>query len=317
MSTDLTEAETLAGDGNPLYTLIGFYRAFNARDFEGLVANWAEGDLSNVDNPISGIRGGWAAIREGYSKLFNGPASVRVAFHDFTSQGGSHWHLFIGCDRGICKTPAVSLDLRIRTSIAAHSLTRDVAIHRIRGFNMNTMKQSADPNVQYPKARRYMRRLLRLASAAVAVLAIITVSAESAGDLKPPIGYRDWFHVNTMIVDKNSPLFEALGGMHNVHVNAVGEPALKKGGPYPNGTVFVTDLHDFSVVDGSYVEGARKGLALMVKDSKVYASTGGWGFQFWLGGDPKKPIVTDATKQCFECHQPKKNQDYVYSTYIP
>jgi hypothetical protein len=27
--------------------------------------------------------------------------------------------------------------------------------------------------------------------------------------------------------------------------------------------------------------------------------------------------VTDATKQCFECHQPKKDQDYVYSTYIP
>jgi hypothetical protein len=25
----------------------------------------------------------------------------------------------------------------------------------------------------------------------------------------------------------------------------------------------------------------------------------------------------DPTKQCFECHQPKKDQDYVYSTYIP
>jgi len=71
------------------------------------------------------------------------------------------------------------------------------------------------------------------------------------------------------------------------------------------------------VVDGSYVEGGLKGLALMAKDSKKYAATGGWGFQFWAGGDSKKPIVTDATKQCFECHQPKKHQDYVYSTYIP
>ena len=35
------------------------------------------------------------------------------------------------------------------------------------------------------------------------------------------------------------------------------------------------------------------------------------------GGDPKKPRVTDAAKQCFACHQPKKDQDYVYSTYIP
>jgi hypothetical protein len=45
------------------------------------------------------------------------------------------------------------------------------------------------------------------------------------------------------------------------------------------------------------------------------------GFARWAAGpaagDPSKPIVTDATKQCFECHQPKKDQDYVYSTYIP
>jgi hypothetical protein len=32
---------------------------------------------------------------------------------------------------------------------------------------------------------------------------------------------------------------------------------------------------------------ARKVLAVMVKDSKKYAPTGGWGFQFWVGGDPK------------------------------
>ena len=63
-------------------------------------------------------------------------------------------------------------------------------------------------------------------------------------------------------------LFAALGGMHNVHVNSTGEPALKKGGPYPNGTMFVIDLHNFAVVDGSYVEGPVKRLALMEKDTK-------------------------------------------------
>src|SRR5436305_14993806 len=30
-----------------------------------------------------------------------------------------------------------------------------------------------------------------------------------------------------------------------------------------------------------------------------------------------RPVVTDATRQCFECHQPQKAQDYVFSTYIP
>jgi hypothetical protein len=27
--------------------------------------------------------------------------------------------------------------------------------------------------------------------------------------------------------------------------------------------------------------------------------------------------VTDSAKQCFACHEPKKAQDYVYSTYLP
>src|SRR5882757_5238235 len=57
--------------------------------------------------------------------------------------------------------------------------------------------------------------------------------------------------------------------------------------------------------------------AIMLKDKKKYTSTGGWGFQAWAGGDPTKPFVTDPTKQCFECHQARKDQDYVYSTYIP
>ena len=157
---------------------------------------------------------------------------------------------------------------------------------------------------------------LGLLSAMLGMLAIVSV-ARSADDIKIPVGYRNWFHVNTMIVDKTSPLFDSLGGMQIVHVNAAGEAALRTSGPYPDGTVFLTDLHDFSVVDGSYVEGALKALAVMVKYSKQYAATGGWGFQFWDGGDPKKPMVTDAANQCFACHQPKKDQDYVYSTYIP
>ena len=171
--------------------------------------------------------------------------------------------------------------------------------------------------IGYAKTGGEMARVCCLLTATVGMLAILPISAESADDLKPPVGYRRWFHVNTMVVDKSSPLFEVLGGMHNVHVNSVGESAHRKGGPYPNGTVFLTDLLEFSIVDGSYVEGALKGLAVMAKDSKKYPSTGGWGFQFWTQGDPKKPIVTDAVKQCFECHQPKKDQDYVYSAYIP
>ena len=162
-----------------------------------------------------------------------------------------------------------------------------------------------------------MPQKARLISATLALVTATTIAAQSADDIKLPTGYRNWFHVNTMVVDKGSPLFEGLGGMHNVHVNPTGEAALKKGGPYPNQTMFVTDLHDFTNSEGSTVMGDLKGVAVMVKDKKKYAATGGWGFQFFAGGDPNKPVVTDAAKQCFACHEPKKDQDYVYSTYIP
>ena len=143
------------------------------------------------------------------------------------------------------------------------------------------------------------------------------VAVESADDVRLPVGYRNWFHVNSMLVDKTSPQFEVLGGMHSTYVNPTGEAALKKGGPYPNRTILVDDVHDFTVAEGSYTEGPSKVVGVMTKDKKRYAATGGWGFQAFAGGDRTKPLVTDATKQCFECHQSRKDQDYVFSTYIP
>lgn len=113
--TEITGSEARTGEG-ALDALIDFYRAFNGRDLDALAANWADGDAPSMDNPIGGIRRGWPAIREGYSRLFGGPAAVSVTFHDFTCQGGSDWQLFVGREKGICRTPQVTLDLRIRTT---------------------------------------------------------------------------------------------------------------------------------------------------------------------------------------------------------
>src|SRR5688572_5047552 len=112
---EITGSEARTGSG-ALGALIGFYRAFNSRDLDGLAANWAEGDAPSMDNPIGGIRRGWPTIREGYAKLFGGPASIRVTFHDFTSQGGDNWHLFVGREKGTCTTPQATIDLCIRTT---------------------------------------------------------------------------------------------------------------------------------------------------------------------------------------------------------
>jgi hypothetical protein len=168
-----------------------------------------------------------------------------------------------------------------------------------------------------------LRRLLRIVGLVGILLPLAAVSAIPAGYEVPfPNGFRDWFAVNSMIVTKDSAMFDQIGGMHIVYVNAKGLPTLKKGGPfpYPDGTVFADDVHEFSVKEGSYVEGNKKAVTVMVKDAKKYATTGGWGFQVWAGGDPSKPLVPDAAhaiQACFVCHTPQQAQDYTFSTYIP
>lgn len=115
-SNEVIGAEPPVGDGSAYDALIDFYRAFNTRDLDALAANWMEGDMPSMDNPMGGIRRGWRSISEGYAKLFKGPATVQVCFHDFTSHSGLDWHLFVGREKGTCKMRGETLDLPIRTT---------------------------------------------------------------------------------------------------------------------------------------------------------------------------------------------------------
>ena len=58
----------------------------------------------------------------------------------------------------------------------------------------------------------------------------------------------------------------------------------------------------------------KNGIQFMVKDSRKYASTGGWGF-----AQSKDAKLADAAvhKTCFGCHQPVKDRDFVFARYSP
>jgi hypothetical protein len=159
---------------------------------------------------------------------------------------------------------------------------------------------------------------LFIPAALVAMVATGTVLASPGDGPKIPTDFQQGYLANSMLVTKEPNKTGLITGVHHIYVNPVGVDRLRRGGstPYPDGTVFVDDVREFSVDDGAYKEGGRKFLTVMVKDSKKYASTGGWGFQAWPGGDPTKPIVDDAQKKCFTCHVPEKANDYVFSTYL-
>jgi hypothetical protein len=52
----------------------------------------------------------------------------------------------------------------------------------------------------------------------------------------------------------------------------------------------------------------------MVKDSRKYASTGGWGFAQFNDGKPADAVVH---KTCFACHQAVQARDFVFTRYAP
>lgn len=137
-----------------------------------------------------------------------------------------------------------------------------------------------------------------------------------AGRVKYPEGYRGWIHLKSMVIhEKSHPLFDSFGGIHHVYVNSKGARAARAGGPYPDGAILVFDLLEAKAEGGAMVEGSRKFIGVMAKDSKTYPETGGWGFEAFRGNSRDDRLVTEPKGQCFACHQAQKAKDYVYSEY--
>jgi hypothetical protein len=129
-----------------------------------------------------------------------------------------------------------------------------------------------------------------------------------------PEDYRSWAHVKSMVIQQGHALYDSFGGIHHVYANEKALKALKEGKPFPDGAVLIFDLLEAESGDNAIVEGPRKVLGVMQKDAKKFAQTGGWGFEGFKG-DSQERVVTDAKTGCFDCHEPQKGRDYVFSQY--
>lgn len=148
------------------------------------------------------------------------------------------------------------------------------------------------------------------------LLGSLVVAAQAAGpaNIPYPEGYRDWRHVKSMELKPGHALYESFGGIHHLYAN----PKAVKGyrsGQFRDGSVIVFDLLEARTEGNALAEGKRKVLGVMVRDSRKYAATGGWGFEGFAGGDRHKPVVgSNAEKACFECHAAQKANNYVFSS---
>ena len=136
-----------------------------------------------------------------------------------------------------------------------------------------------------------------------------------------PAGYRDWRLVSVAHEEGNLNDIRAILG-NDAAINAYREGKL----PFPEGTIIARIAWNYVASEEnnkvfgraqSFVPGARPEwyLQFMVKDSKKYAATGGWGYgQFDKDG---KPADAAMLKTCFPCHEPIQARDFVFTRYAP
>lgn len=128
-----------------------------------------------------------------------------------------------------------------------------------------------------------------------------------------PTGYRQWELVAPSQETGRLDELRAILG-NTVAMKAYHQTTL----PFPDGTVLAKLAWKHvpsSEIDGAFVPGATTTVQFMVKDSKKYASTGGWGFGRFIDG---KPVDEAQHRTCFACHQANvKGHDFVFTRYAP
>ena len=143
-------------------------------------------------------------------------------------------------------------------------------------------------------------------------------AAISGGKLPP--GYRDWRLISVA---------REVGSLDDIRAvlgNDVAIQAYREGTrPFPEGTIIARiawaylPSEENNRIFGkaqSFVAGPPKnGVQFMIKDSKKYAATGGWGFGHF--NNDGKPVDDTFMKTCFPCHQKIQQHDLLFTRYAP
>jgi Cytochrome P460 len=128
-----------------------------------------------------------------------------------------------------------------------------------------------------------------------------------------PQGYRQWELIAP--AEEAAPLNE----LRVVLGNETAITAYRNGTlPFPDGAVLVKlawKRVQSSEFEPASVPGSATTVQVMVKDSRKYASTDGWGFGRFVNG---KPADEAQHETCFACHEAGvKDHDFVFTRLAP
>lgn len=134
-----------------------------------------------------------------------------------------------------------------------------------------------------------------------------------------PPGYRDWRLISVAHEEGKLNDIRAILG-NDIAIKAYREGKL----PFPEGTIiarlawnYVSSEENNRVFGQaqSFVAGhPTNGVQFMIKDSRKYDATGGWGYGHFNDG---KPANEAFMQSCFPCHEAIKFRDYIFTRYSP
>ena len=128
-----------------------------------------------------------------------------------------------------------------------------------------------------------------------------------------PEGYRTWVHVKSSMIGPTHKNFATMGGFQHIYANEAALTGYRTRN-FPEGSVIAFDWLELTESNGAFTEGPRRQLDVMVKDSKRFASTGGWGFQRFVKDSKAERATTPSPQDCFGCHDRLKKDGLVLST---
>ena len=128
-----------------------------------------------------------------------------------------------------------------------------------------------------------------------------------------PAGYKQWELIAPS--EEAAPLDELRAIVGNqTAIDAYQAEKL----PFPDGTILVKRAwkrKQSPEFVSATIPGVATTVQVMVKDSRKYAATGGWGFGRFING---KPVDEAQHRTCFACHDARaKGHDYVFTRLAP
>lgn len=164
-----------------------------------------------------------------------------------------------------------------------------------------------------------------IAAAALLLFMLLETPSLRADDasVSYPDGYRTWTFLHSSLVPAGAAGFAkspcvkpCTNGIFHFYANELAMKGLRTG-MYEDGAVIAEEMLEFLVGEkGNGGEGRRVLTAVMVKDSRRYAATGGWGFGHFNEGSKANDLDAQAQQACYQCHTSRKDHEYVFTQYV-